>query len=385
MTPIVLCLAIMWSAFSAVASAEAPSLQTSFSERAVLHAGQIVQGDYVAAGPQVEISGIVNGDLYVAGGQVLVDGVVNGDVIAAGGKVTLSGTVAQDARIAGGQVLVTGTIGRSATLAGGDVQLTATARIGENLFSGGGNVQVAGHIGKDARIGAARVTLSSQIERDLAVAAMSVHLTSKAMVGGKLRYWSEDAPAIDEEATVRGPIIRRPLPEGWSLENARRGIFGIQVMVAVVGFLSTLILGLVLLRIYPVFGRRVTATIREQPTTSLGWGVTALLAIPIVAVSFLITLFALPIGVVLLALYLPMVYLARVYAITCLGQFLFRRQAESASLGWPFVVGLVLYTALSSIPLVGGLVTVLVMSFGLGAMLMTKKEIVTVLREHEEI
>ncbi len=385
MTPIVLCLAIGLSAFPAVASAEAPSLQTSFSERAVLHAGQVVQGDYVAAGPQVEISGIVNGDLYVVGGQVLVDGVVNGDVIAAGGKVTLSGTVAQDARIAGGQVLVTGTIGRSATLAGGDVQLTATARIGESLVSGGGNVQVAGHIGKDARIGAARVTLSSQIERDLAVAAMSVHLTSKAMVGGKLRYWSEDAPAIDEEATVRGPIIRRPLPEGWSLENARRGIFGIQVMVAVVGFLSTLILGLVLLRLYPVFGRRVTAAIRQQPTTSVSWGATALLVIPLVAVSFLVTLFALPIGVVLLALYLPMVYLARVYAITCLGQFLFRRQAGSASLAWPFVVGLVLYTALSLIPLVGGLVTVLVMSFGLGAMLMTKTEIVTVLREHEEI
>jgi hypothetical protein len=381
----VLCLAVGWAAFTAVASAEAPSLQTSFSDRAILQAGQVVQGDYFAAGPRVEISGIVNGDLYVAGGQVLVDGVVNGDVIVAGGKVTMSGTVAQDARIAGGQVMISGTIGRSATVAGGDVQVTTTARIGENLFSGGGNVQVGGHIGKDARIGAARVTLSSQIERDLAVAAGSVHLTSKAMVGGKLRYWSEEAPVIDEEATVRGPIIRRPLPEGWSLENARRGIFGIRVMAAVVGFLSTLILGLVLLRIYPVFARRVTATMRQRPAASLGWGAAALLIIPLVAVSFLITLFALPIGVILLALYLPMVYLARIYAITCLGQFLFRRQADSASLAGPFVAGLVLYTILTLIPLVGGLMTVLAILFGLGAMLITKKEIVNVLREHQEI
>ena len=102
MTAIMLFLFIGWAAIPAAVSAEAPSLQTSFSERAVLQAGQVVQGDYFAAGPRVEISGIVNGDLYVAGGQVLVDGVVNGDVIVAGGKVTLSGTVAQDARIAGG-------------------------------------------------------------------------------------------------------------------------------------------------------------------------------------------------------------------------------------------------------------------------------------------
>ena len=385
MTSIILCLALGWAAFTSVAFAEARSLQTSFSERAVLNPGQIVQGDYVAVGPRVEISGIVNGDLYVAGGQVLVDGVVNGDVLVAGGKVTLSGTVAQDARIVGGQVMVSGTIGRSATVAGGDVQLTPTARIGENLLSGGGNVQVGGHIGKDARIGAVRATLSSQIERDLAVAAGSVHLTSKATVGGKLRYWSEDAPSIDEEATVRGPIIRRPLPEGWSLENARRGIFGARILVVVVGFLSTLILGLVLVRHYPIFTRRVTATMRGRATTSLGWGVTALLVVPLVAISLLVTLFALPIGLVLLALYLPLVYLARVYAITCLGQFLFRRQSESGSLAGPFVAGLVLYTILSLLPIVGGLVTLLAMVFGLGAMLITKQEIVDVLRQHEEI
>ena len=88
---------------------------------------------------------------------------------------------------------------------------------------------------------------------------------------------------------------------------------------------------------------------------------------------------------VLLALYLPLVYLARVYAITCLGQFLFRRQSESASLAGPFVVGLVLYTILSLLPIVGGLVTLLAMVFGLGAMLITKQEIVDVLRQHDEI
>ena len=61
------------------------------------------------------------------------------------------------------------------------------------------------------------------------------------------------APSIDENATVRGPITSRPLPDGWSLERARQGVVGAQVLAAVVSFLSTLILGLILLRVYPVF------------------------------------------------------------------------------------------------------------------------------------
>ena len=48
-------------AFAGEASPRAP-----FSDRAVLRAGQAVQGDYFAFGPHVEISGIVNGDLYAA-------------------------------------------------------------------------------------------------------------------------------------------------------------------------------------------------------------------------------------------------------------------------------------------------------------------------------
>ena len=377
----------------ATAQADEPSSRAPWKERAVLRAGQIVQGDYFAFGPHVEISGIVNGDLYAAGGEVLIDGVVNGDVIVAGAKVILSGTVAQDARIAGAQVTVSGTIGRNATLGGADVHLTETAKVRDNLIAGGGDrsidpiviVQLAGSVGRDARVGAWKATLSNQIERDLIVAAGSVRLTSKATVGGRLRYWGEAAPSIDEEATVRGAITQRPLPEGWSIERARQGLVGIRLMAAFIGFVSTLILGLVLLRVYPVFARRVTATIRERPTAALGWGTVALVATPVVALSFVVTLFALPIGLLLLALYGATVYLARVYAITYVGQILIRRQEDSSSLAWPFVAGLVLYSVLSLIPVVGGLLTLLTVLFGLGALLVSKKELIETLREQNQV
>lgn len=370
---------------SALSYADESSPRASLGERAVLRAGQVVQGDYFAFGPHVAISGTVNGDVYAAGGEVLMDGVVNGDVILIGAKVILSGTVSQDARIAGAQVTISGTVGRNMTVGGADVHITETAKVQENLLAAGGSVQLAGHVARDARIGAGTVTVSNEVVRDLAVAAESVHLTPKAVVGRNLRYWSETAPSIDEGAAVRGTITHRPLPDGWTLEGARRGLFGVRVLASVVSFLSTLILGLVLLRIYPLFARRVTTTMRERPGRSLGWGAVALVGIPIVAVSFLVTLFALPIGVILLALYVATVYLARIYAVTCLGQFLFRGQPDSSSLAGPFAVGLVLYSILSFIPVVGGLLTLVTILFGLGALLMTKKELIETLREQNQV
>jgi hypothetical protein len=66
-------------------------------------AAEVIDGEYLAAGPRVEISGTVNGDVYAAGGQILIDGSVNGDVLVVGGSVTLSGHVAQDVRVLGGR------------------------------------------------------------------------------------------------------------------------------------------------------------------------------------------------------------------------------------------------------------------------------------------
>ena len=95
MIPFIFFVSMGWLACVPLAFADEGSPRTPFSDRAVLRAGQVVQGDYFAFGPHVAISGIVNGDLYAAGGEVLVDGTVNGDVIVAGAKVMVSGTVAR--------------------------------------------------------------------------------------------------------------------------------------------------------------------------------------------------------------------------------------------------------------------------------------------------
>ncbi|WP_455371425.1 hypothetical protein [Petrachloros mirabilis] len=367
------------------ARADEPFEHPEWEKRAVLQAGQEVYGDYFSFGPHVEVSGVVHGDVYAAGGDVLIDGVVDGDLIVAGGAVTVSGHVGQDARVAGGMVTLSGRIDRNASIAGGDIHLTDAAQIHGNLLAGAGNLHVAGEIARDARIGAGTVTISDRIGGDLAVAATHIRLTSKASVGRNFRYWSEDEPSIDDGAIVLGTINRRDVPESLKRERFSRGLTGMWIGVGIISFVSTLCLGLLLLRVYPVFTPKVASTIHERPWASLGLGGATLFSVPLLIVLCLITVLGIPIALMLGAIYGVTLYVGRVFVMLWAGQRVLQLISDRPSPSWTFVTGLIAYSLIALVPLIGKLVVLLTVAAGVGAMLLTKKELVAMLREQRVV
>ncbi|MDR4466207.1 MAG: hypothetical protein MRJ66_18280 [Nitrospira sp.] len=367
--------------------AEDSSDHAEGQKRVVLSAGQEVQGDYFAFGPQVEISGTVHGDVYAAGGEVLVDGVVDGDLIVAGGEVRVSGEVIQDARIAGGTVTLSGKVHRNATIGGGDVHLTDSSHLKGSVVIGAGNLLLGGLIEGDARIGAGNVTLSKKIGGDLAVAAPAIRLTSRASVGKNVRYWSENEPSIDGGATVLGTVTGHPIPDVFrgKEQEVRRGVVGMKILAGLVSAVSTLVLGLLLLRIYPVFTKKAVSTIQEQPWVTLGVGGAMLVGTPLIIFLCMASVMGVPIGLMLAAMYVVTLYLGRVFVLLWLGQRLMRRASDSVSAAKAFAVGLVVYFMLSLLPLVGSLVTIVTIVTGLGAILITKKELVVKLRNEQVV
>ena len=113
-------------------------------------------------------------------------------------------------------------------------------------------------------------------------------------------------------------------------------------------------------------------------------GGVVLVVTPVAAVSLVVTLLALPVGVILLALYGVTVYLARIYTMTWAGQWLLRHKDESTSLARAFTVGLVVYSLLSG---AGGRRSDRWARcfFGLGALLMAKKELIAGLQEQQQV
>lgn len=363
--------------------AEDSSEHAELKKRVVLSAGQEVQGDYFAFGPQVEISGTVHGDVYAAGAEVLVDGVVDGDLIVAGGDVMVSGTVTQDARVVGGNVTIGGTIKRNATIGGGAVHLTDSSHIEGSAVMGAGNLLLGGSIDGDVRIGARNVTLSRTIGGDLAIAAAALRLTSRASVGKNVRYWSDGEPSIDEGATVHGTVTRHPVPEVFKGEEVRRGVAGLKLVAGLVSLASTWLLGLLMLRIYPVFTTRVASMIQEKPWVVLGVGGVLLFGVPLLILLCMVSVLGIPIGLMLAAMYVVTLYLGRVFVMLWLGQRLLEFVSVSSSAARAFATGLVVYFVLSLVPFVGALLTLATMATGLGAILITKKELVVKLRNEQ--
>jgi cytoskeletal protein CcmA (bactofilin family) len=350
-----------------------------------LPADAVINKDYFAYGKRVEISGTVNGDVYVAGGQILVDGQINGDLLAAGGKITISGRVSQDVRVAGGRIAITGVVGRNLTVAGGEVDLTDSAAIHGGVVAAGGSLGLAAPIGGDAMLAAGHVTVSNRVGGSIEVATGDLRLTSKAAVSGDVTYRSSKTASIDPGATIGGVVVQKSMSEfprprvGTLLAAAAGALF----LAKLVSFVSTLVLGLLFLSLFPRYTRSTIETLKKRPWVSLGLGFVVLVITPIVALLLLVTLLGAPLALILTALYLVGIYLGRVFVILWAGMALFAWRNKQVRDVWALVVGLVVYSVLTVIPFIGGLVTLFVILFGLGAILLADRSLYVVAREKE--
>jgi cytoskeletal protein CcmA (bactofilin family) len=336
-----------------------------------------VNGDYFAFGGTVEISGTINGDLYVSGGQVVIDGIVNGDLLVAGGRVSLLGTVSQDVRAAGGQVTISGNVGRNLTVAGGQVELAPSAVLRGGLVAAGGNVDLSGPVTGAVKVAAGTLIVGNRVGGNLDAAVGTLRIGSKADIQGDVNYWSRREAVVSEGARISGKIVRNVPPKRPRFFPAA---FFAWLGFVSINFISTLVLGLLSLRFLPGFHQSVVATLSERPWISLGIGFIAAVVVPVVCSLLFATVVAIPLALILLTAFLIVLYWARIYAISRIGEFILARLRPASGRASGFILGLVVYYLLAIIPFIGWLVVPLVMLFGLGAELIARKQFYTTAR-----
>jgi cytoskeletal protein CcmA (bactofilin family) len=338
-------------------------------------------------GPEVTVSAgqTISDDVYVAGRTVVVSGTVDGSVIAAGGNVTIAGTITHDLTVASGNVVVSGRVDGSVRAAGGTV--TISGPVGGDVVAAGGTVDVTAKVGRDAVVAGRTVTLGGGIGRRVLASAGNLDLRGPvsgdveanvdrlwldggAAIGGNLTYASDNAAALAPGAKVHG-IIRHNSPLTGYPTGGRRVAFGLLGWLrAVVGFF---VLGLVAIRLFPTISRVTVDAIRTAPWPCLGLGGVALLAsVPFAAL--LVFLIGLWIGGWWLALFISALYgiaLATGYVLAAFfvghhGATLFGRGALHPLL--ELLAGVVMLTLVGFIPVLGALVTLTAIVFGLGGL-----------------
>ena len=330
---------------------------------AVVAPGETLNDDLFASGETVTVAGRVVGDVFAVGQTIVVTGTVDGDLIAAAQQVVVDGTVNGDVRAAGAVVTVNGRVGRSVTGLAQQVNISSGGRVDGSLVAAGGTISAFGPIGRGITAGAGTLQLGGPVGGEVLAWAETLSLGPNTRIAGDLEYRSE-REAVVPSGAVAGRVQYTQIEREQRQEPILNGLvsFG-----SLVWLLGTAILGAAAVTLAPRASARLAELGRQQPLPTFGWGLLALIAVPIAAVLIGVTVVGLPLAIVVGALYVAAMALAKPAVALVVGAELARRVGrERMSLLGTLVVGLIVLHLLRHLPVIGGLSGFLAFAFGLG-------------------
>jgi len=335
--------------------------------------GQTITDDLYVAGGTISVFGTIRGDLVVTGGTVTVNGPVEGDVIAMAGTTTLQGPIGRNVRALGGTIVIANTVAQDVVVAGGSLTLGPQSRVGRDVVAGTGTAIIDGAVTRDVTVNAGDLTLNGPVGGNVRFDGSSLNLGSSAKVTGNLTYSSDNGLGSSAASVVKGQIVRQPraalAPAPTPVERAASGTIG--WLRAVVGLF---VLGLALILLFPAFGRRTSATLKQSPVASLIIGLVTLIVFPFLA-AFIFAL-GLLVGGWWLALFGLAVYgLTLAVGMTVAALFVGTRivalgRGTGVSPVWALLLGTVVLLLVGLVPIVGGLVVFVALLFGFGSLLL---------------
>jgi hypothetical protein len=177
-------------------------------------------------------------------------------------------------------------------------------------------------------------------------------------VGGDLN-WRDNRPVIAPGARVGGDVNEF----NWDLSPWSG--FAWTLLIWLAGTISTLILGIVLIALWPRGFEATVAAWRRSPGPVIGWGALLLIGLPIVAVLLLVTLVGIPLGIGLLLALIPLWAVGYVAGTFLVGRLILRDSGRILT----FLLGLLIVSVLALIPFLNALVAIVVTGIGLGTLI----------------
>lgn len=340
-------------------------------ERVIVPAGRTIDRDYFAVAERIEIAGTINGDAHLVARSILVSGTINGDLLAAGGTVEITGAVTHDARLLVGELTLRGKVGRNLSVMGRTIDLAGGATIDGGAMAVGLSLQIGTPIAKNLTVAGRTVVLTGPVGGSVNAATKSLEVASGARIAGHLSYLGDHSPKIHNPSSVAGPVTRRAFPTlrwPWPDEDVEVWPW-IRIGLLVLSALSSLILGLLLIALFPHATDRTVLHLLTRPFGATGIGLLLCVFGPFALLVLALTIVGLPIAFVLGAAGLVIVYLARLFAMIATGHVLLASLGRDTSARTAFLIGLLIYYGLRLVPFLGDALALIATVIGVGAVL----------------
>lgn len=317
---------------------------------------------------QVGIAGSCRDDLFLRAARFQLTGRCANDLWAAADELTLDGTVDDHARLAGNKVTVNGTIGNGLLAAGVSLHLATNSVVRGGAVIAADSAMLSGAIEGGLRVLANECTVSGRVEGDVYLVVGDIVIMPGTYIGGDLHYRSATELVLDPRVDLKGKLIRDSGPaQGpvagppWSERLITQTYFLLAAWVA----------GVFLLGLFPAFVGRAVLALRGATARCGLTGAIGFALLPLLALAAAFTLVGFPLGLLLGALFVALLYLGKVAVALALGAFLMRWQGPQSfgRAALALLIGLVPIYAAELVPAAGGPLAMLVNLLGLGALL----------------
>jgi cytoskeletal protein CcmA (bactofilin family) len=335
----------------------------------VVPAGKTVPHDLYVLADSVRVDGRVEGDLFVLARDTTIDGVVTGGLFVLGGELKVNGSVEGSVRALGGDVTVRGQVTKDLLTAAQDLTLTQRARIGGDLIYAALNSSLHGTVDGG--------TLG----------------TSGVRPAGASQHTALDLNRSGPEGDVA-----RQQEDG---EETAGSSGGKRLARIVLRFLSIALAGALLLWVAYGPTWRAAGLAGARPLRALGAGALTVLFCLVALLAFGLAIFDLLLAgdslgarllilvmtfgaliggsVVLFVLSVVVLFVANAVAGLTIGRLLLERvpgaeRLPASARTSPFLAmagGALIVTLLTALPLIGGLLSLLAILFGVGALVLS--------------
>lgn len=251
-----------------------------------------------------------------------------------------------------------------------ELSVDGTAVIGGGMYGSSASLDVAGTVRGPISYKAGATRLDGHILGDVRLEVGELEIGPNAVIEGDVRYESPKEAVVDSAAVISGEL-RQIVPAGPAEDDDGGGGIGFwSIFWPVWRYLASLIVGVVLLALGGEAARRPSGRLRSMPAQGLGFGFVVAVVTPAAAFLGLLLIVTLPLGILLLMLYLVALYVARLVTAHCVGAWMLRRARGGAepSAYLALAIGLLVFYLLVAIPYLGFLLWIAALVAGLGGM-----------------
>ncbi|MFH1661682.1 MAG: polymer-forming cytoskeletal protein [Candidatus Falkowbacteria bacterium] len=342
--------------------------------------GETVEGNLFSAGATITVDGIVTGDVICAGQTVNINGTVDGDVICAAETININGTVNGNARVAGSSISINGKISRNVMGFGSSIYLDKNASVGWDLFTAGASGEFRGKIGRNLHGFLANAVISGKVGQDVQLKLNNqkpdksgLTISEDAQINGNVIYSDKIKASIAESASIAG-ITKHDIPK---IKSAKKGFnfAAVWMWAKIYSIFSALVIGLVLVSLWKKDIEKITDNMLKKPGSIIGWGAVVMILTPIIAILLLITLIGMPLAIIIMGLWMIALCISKLLVGILVGRKILEKiwKNQKKNLLLAMVFGIIVSYIIFSIPIIGWLLGLVAMWWGLGAIFMHYK------------